>query len=53
MNDIGSAARYIETPNLSIRIPHAKLVIFPDAGHGGIFQFHDEFVAEALGFLAS
>ena len=26
--------------------------IYPDAGHGGIFQFHDEFVAQALEFLA-
>jgi pimeloyl-ACP methyl ester carboxylesterase len=38
--------------DMASRIPDAKLVIYRDAGHGGIFQFHDEFVAEALGFLA-
>jgi len=26
-------------------------VIYPDAGHGGIFQFHGQFVEKALGFL--
>jgi len=27
-------------------------VICPDAGHAGIFQFHEEFVEKALEFLA-
>jgi hypothetical protein len=26
-------------------------VVYPDAGHGGIFQFHERFVDEALAFL--
>jgi hypothetical protein len=26
--------------------------IYPDAGHGGIFQFHNEFVEKANTFLA-
>jgi pimeloyl-ACP methyl ester carboxylesterase len=43
----------VNSSDMASRIPDAKLVIYPDAGHGGIFQFHDEFVAEALGFLAS
>jgi hypothetical protein len=29
----------------------AKVVAYPDAGHGGIFQYHAEFVPEALEFL--
>jgi hypothetical protein len=29
------------------------LVIYPDSGHGGIFQFHDQFVEKALEFLAN
>jgi hypothetical protein len=29
-----------------------KLVIYPGAGHGGIFQFHEQFVDKALEFLA-
>lgn len=33
------------------RIPGSELVIYPDSGHGGIFQFHDRFVPVALEFL--
>ena len=33
-------------------LPNAKLSIFPDAGHGGIFQYADEFVDQTLLFLA-
>jgi pimeloyl-ACP methyl ester carboxylesterase len=34
-------------------LPHAELSIFPDAGHGGIFQYHREFVEQALRFFGS
>jgi hypothetical protein len=27
------------------------LIIYPDSGHGGIFQFHDKFVPAAIEFL--
>ena len=37
--------------DLARRLPDSELVIYPDAGHGGIFQFHEEFVAKALEFL--
>jgi len=33
------------------RIPGAQVVIYRDAGHGGIFQYHNEFVPMALRFL--
>jgi pimeloyl-ACP methyl ester carboxylesterase len=33
-------------------LPNAKLSIFPDAGHGGIFQYADAFVDQTLHFLA-
>ncbi|WP_183093146.1 alpha/beta fold hydrolase [Nocardioides stalactiti] len=33
------------------RIPDARLVIYPDSGHGGVFQHHDRFVPEVLRFL--
>ncbi|MFJ6538541.1 alpha/beta fold hydrolase [Paenarthrobacter sp. NPDC091711] len=33
------------------RIPGSELVIYPDSGHGGIFQFHDRFIPVALEFL--
>lgn len=38
--------------DLARRIPGAKLSIYEDAGHGGIFQHHRAFVTEALAFLA-
>lgn len=34
------------------RIAGSTLVIYPNSGHGGIFQYHQEFTAEALAFLA-
>lgn len=39
--------------DLARRLPDARLTLYPDAGHGGIFQHHAEFVAEALEFLGS
>ncbi|MGN7714868.1 alpha/beta fold hydrolase [Agrobacterium radiobacter] len=38
--------------DLARRIPGAELVLYPDAGHGGIFQYHDAFLAKAKKFLA-
>lgn len=38
---------------LARRIPNATLIIYQDAGHGGIFQYHAEFVSEALAFLSN
>jgi pimeloyl-ACP methyl ester carboxylesterase len=46
----------VPTPNsrdMARRIPGAELVIYADAGHGGIFQYHDEFVPKALAFLSA
>lgn len=37
--------------DLAHRLPNARLVIYPDAGHGGVFQHHDRFVPETLRFL--
>ena len=37
--------------DLARRLPNARLELYPDAGHGGIFQYHDEFVDQALKFL--
>jgi pimeloyl-ACP methyl ester carboxylesterase len=52
----GDDDRMVPTSNtydLARRLPNATLKIYPDAGHGGIFQFHQRFVPEALAFLAS
>ncbi|GLK50000.1 alpha/beta hydrolase [Brevundimonas intermedia] len=38
---------------LAHRLPNAELVLYPDAGHGGIFQYHEAFVPKALKFLDS
>jgi pimeloyl-ACP methyl ester carboxylesterase len=37
--------------DLARRLPHAQLILYRDAGHGGIFQYHEEFVKEVLTFL--
>jgi pimeloyl-ACP methyl ester carboxylesterase len=50
----GDHDRMVPTANsvdLARRLPNSELVIYPDAGHGGIFQYHDEFVAKALELL--
>jgi len=52
----GDHDRMVPTANsadLARRLPNAQLTIYSDAGHGGIFQHHAEFVPEALAFLAS
>jgi pimeloyl-ACP methyl ester carboxylesterase len=36
---------------LAERIPNSRLEIYPDSGHGGIFQYHERFVAAVLEFL--
>ena len=41
----------INSFELARRLPNAQLSIFPDASHGGIFQYHDVFVTQALDFL--
>ena len=39
--------------DMARRIPGAQLVIYEDAGHGGIFQNHADFVPKALSFLGA
>jgi len=50
----GDNDRMVPTKNtvdLANRLPNSELVIYPDAGHGGIFQYHGQFVEKALEFL--
>jgi len=52
----GEDDRMVPTRNsheLAKRLPNAQLIIYPDAGHGGIFQYHEDFVPKALAFLAN
>lgn len=39
------------TADMAHRIKGAELVMYKDAGHGGIFQYHEEFTKTALAFL--
>jgi pimeloyl-ACP methyl ester carboxylesterase len=50
----GDDDRMVPTHNsfdMAKRFPNAQLIIYKDAGHGGIFQYHNEFVKNALAFL--
>jgi len=38
--------------DLHRRIKNSELIIYPNSGHGGIFQFHEEFAPAAAMFLA-
>ncbi|MGQ4387490.1 alpha/beta fold hydrolase [Streptomyces sp. SAS_270] len=50
----GDNDRMVPTPNsydMDRRLPNSELVIYPDGGHGGIFQYHEQFVPTALEFF--
>ena len=38
---------------LTENLPNAVLLIYPDSGHGSLFQFHESFARHAAAFLAS
>jgi pimeloyl-ACP methyl ester carboxylesterase len=50
-NDVMVASSH--SADLARRIPNAKLTIYPDSGHGGVFQHHRQFVPAVLEFLES
>ncbi len=39
--------------DMARRLPNAQLTIYPDSGHGGVFQHHHAFVPAVLDFLAN
>ncbi len=41
----------INSYNLSQKISGAQLIIYPDSGHGALFQFSELFVAHGTMFL--
>jgi pimeloyl-ACP methyl ester carboxylesterase len=53
----GESDRMVPSNNsvdLADRLPNGELIpLYPDAGHGGIFEYHEEFVPKALDFLKS
>jgi pimeloyl-ACP methyl ester carboxylesterase len=38
---------------LAENLPNAVLLVYPDSGHGSLFQFHESFTRHAAAFLAS
>lgn len=36
---------------MSKNIPAAQLIVYSDAGHGALYQYHDQFIEAALNFL--
>ena len=36
---------------LAREIPNSKLIVYPDAGHGFLFQYYSEFALEVMNFL--
>ena len=38
---------------LAEHLPNAVLLVYPDSGHGSLFQFHDAFTRQAAAFLMS
>jgi pimeloyl-ACP methyl ester carboxylesterase len=50
----GDSDRMVPSKNtveLDRRLPNSQLVLYPDAGHGGVFQSHEDFVKRTLEFL--
>jgi pimeloyl-ACP methyl ester carboxylesterase len=39
--------------DMARRLPNATLAIYPESGHGGVFQHHQVFVPAVLAFLSN
>ncbi|MCE5287990.1 MAG: alpha/beta hydrolase [Nocardiaceae bacterium] len=50
-NDLMVASKL--SADLAHRLPNATLRIYPNSGHGGVFQHHQAFVPEVLAFLGT
>jgi NADPH:quinone reductase-like Zn-dependent oxidoreductase len=49
----GDSDKMVPTKNtvdLDRRLPNSQLVSYPDAGHGGVFQFHEDFADVFSGY---
>ncbi|WP_016882060.1 MULTISPECIES: alpha/beta fold hydrolase [unclassified Rhodococcus (in: high G+C Gram-positive bacteria)] len=49
-HDLMVASEHSE--DLAERLPNSTITIYPNSGHGGVFQHHETFVPEVLKFLA-
>jgi len=50
-HDLMVASRLLA--DMARRLPNARLTIYPDSGHGGVFQHQQAFISEVLNFLAN
>ncbi|MGH8446446.1 MAG: alpha/beta fold hydrolase [Solimonas sp.] len=50
-NDLMVASSH--SADMARRLPNSKLTIYPNSGHGGVFQHHVAFVPAVLDFLAN
>ncbi|RSM35368.1 alpha/beta hydrolase [Amycolatopsis balhimycina DSM 5908] len=50
-NDLMVASEH--SKDMAARLPDSRLRIYPNSGHGGVFQYHHEFVPEVLDFLGA
>ena len=41
----------INATNMANNLPNARLIVYHDAAHGAIYQYHDEFIHAAFEFL--
>lgn len=50
--DVDRMVPTINSYDLAKRFPNAEpVIIYPNSGHGGIFQYHQDFIKQALAFL--
>jgi pimeloyl-ACP methyl ester carboxylesterase len=50
----GDNDRMVPSPlsnDMAKRFPNAELIMYPNSGHGGIFQYHEEFIPQVIAFL--
>ncbi len=38
--------------NLSQQLPNAELIVYPDSGHGSLFQYPERFTRDVAHFVA-
>ena len=49
--DVDRMVPTINSYDMAKRFPNAQIKIYPNSGHGGIFQYHKEFIPQAIDFL--
>ena len=43
----------VNSYRLAEHLPNAVLLVYPDSGHGALFQFHESFTRHVEAFLSS